>query len=105
MSARLREAVILLAVPGEVRVARGLVSRAIRRVLGAVPHGTAPRYLHYFSTADLVRDVGASGATVTPRYQVHVSEDELARIERAFAELGEEAGVEAPHELIEVYHD
>jgi hypothetical protein len=86
--------ILLCAGPGDVRAARGLVGRAIRRGLGIRTWGSDPHHVHYMNTAE---------GEGTPRFLLDVSDDEMTAISDALRELAQAEGWSRPP--VDCYHD
>lgn len=88
--------IILVAGPGDIRAAKGLVGRALREALGIRRWGDKPHFVTYYS-----RDAMPLGEE--PRFTLEASNDEreaFCEEARRLAKL--EGWTRAP---IDVYHD
>lgn len=81
---RLQAAFYVVARTGDARAARGLISRAIRKMLGS-DYTLAPYCCEYKSAASLARDYGCSPSECLARYTVQLTAIEFEAIEFAIA--------------------
>ncbi len=89
--------IILNATAGNVRAARGIVSKAIAAALGRTAAHTAPHFVTYCAANS---EGSCSG---DPCYRLDVTDDEREQIEAAAARIAAAAGWDrAP---IDTYHD
>lgn len=86
-----RRAVLILEVaPGHVRMARGLVGRAIRRALGIRQWGTDPHLVVYYSSVAMEGEGGA------PRFYLYATRAEFEILESVLDEMARAEGWSRP---------
>lgn len=96
-----RDAVIIItAVKGDVRAARGVVSRALRRALRLKKLGAPPHSVTYYSSAEIAADIPG---TDNPRYTLKVTDEEMQRLADLIIEEARVEGFDRPP--VEIYHD
>jgi len=79
MGERRRLCILVSAYPGDVRVARGGVGRAIRKALGIQRWGIPPHHVHYYRSGE------SPGST--PRFCLDATDGEAAAISKAIGEV------------------
>jgi hypothetical protein len=88
--------IIVSAHKGDVRSASKIVRQAIRETLG--PKFTGDPYHASYMTARVAR-----GYQMDPRWNLHVSDDEMQKIWERIVELSKAAGWDRPP--VDTYHD
>lgn len=95
-----RPAVIIInAVKGDVRAARGVVSRALHAALPGFRLRKEPYVAVYWSKSELP-DLGPDP---DPRYTLDVTDEEMARVEQALIQEARDSGFDKPP--VDIYHD
>lgn len=106
MNPERRPAVIIInTVPGDVRAARGVVSRAIRKALaGYKRQGQEPYNVFYISKEQMRQELPPEEKRFAePRYYLMVTDDEMAAVNQALVEASRAEGFDQPP--VDIYHD
>jgi len=97
-----RQAIILIhAATGHKRAVRGIVGRCIRSTLGVRRwlDRDCPHFVEYQAASD------SNNAYDLPLFRLHVTDDEMERLDRCMRKAVREYGFNSLFDVLEWYHD